>query len=60
MITFREKVEKERGSKINEKIRIDVTPFSSDVKQVLQPSGWINKFRCTDDYTDASMYTISH
>ena len=34
----------EQGSRIQEKIRIDVNRFRRDVKQVLTPSEWIHKF----------------
>ena len=44
MTTFRPKLEQEHRNRIREKIRIDVNRFCRDVKQVLTPSEWIQKF----------------
>jgi len=44
MITFWAKLQQEQGSRIREKIRIDVNWFCSDGKQVLTPTKWNHKF----------------
>jgi len=44
MITFRANLEQEQGSRIQDKIRIDVNRFCRHVKRVLTPSEWIHKF----------------
>ena len=53
MITFWAKLEQGQGSRIREKIRLDVSQYDCDVNQVLTPSERIHKFH---SYTDVSFY----
>jgi len=55
MITSWAKLEQQQGSRIREKIRIDVSGFSRHVKHVMTPSEWIHKLT-TQTTEDAIAY----